>query len=141
MVQNNLHRTVSVTAFGLFGSQAAPRVSYCAPGPDWYGSKPGWSGRTQNLFKMKDSKPTVIVSTNSFAEKLPSQEQPVQFESVQRPLNLKNSSAGGPQDLFNEEDDFFPIREYIKNRLPQYKAPTDLKDRIRSITSLKREDI
>jgi hypothetical protein len=140
MAQNNLHRTISVTDYGLFGSQAAPRVSYCTPGSDWYGSKPGWGGRTQNLCKMKDSKPTVIVSPNAAAEGLPLQERTTQFESVQSPPDLKNSSVGGPQDPFNEEDSF-SIRAYIKDRLPQYKAPTDLKERIRSITSLKREDL
>ncbi len=140
MVTSNLQRTVYGNEYCLFGSQATPRVSFFAPRPDWYGSKPGRRGKTQTYCTMKDSKPTAIVSTNSVAGTLSALEQETQIKNVRQAHYYETSNAGGPKDLLNDEDDD-PIRDFIKDHLPRYKAPTDLKDKIRSITSFKREEI
>ncbi|MGI9159152.1 MAG: hypothetical protein ACR2K1_05300 [Saprospiraceae bacterium] len=89
---------------------------------------------------MNYRKPSANLSANSAAEKPALSQQENEIDPIAANPNLVLIPPDGPKDLLpidDESDDL--LRTRIKESLPVYIAPTDLKDRIRRISALGRD--
>lgn len=87
---------------------------------------------------MNYCKPSAKLSANSVAETSTLSEQENTTDPIAAAPNPVFAIPDGPKDFLFEESDN-PIRNRIKNILPVYIAPKELKDKIRRISSLGRD--
>lgn len=139
MYTTNLRCFTTNLATCLFGSQASSRARFLVSweGGD-YGGKSGSWGSAQTYCTMNYYKPSANLSANSAAEQPALSEQENAIDPIAATPNLVFTPHDGPKDLSLDESDDL-LRTRIKESLPVYTAPTDLKDRIRRISSLGRD--
>jgi hypothetical protein len=87
---------------------------------------------------MNYCKPSAKLSGNSVAETPALPEQENAKELIAAASNTVFAIPEGPKDLLFEESEDL-IRNRIKNILPMYLAPQELKEKIRRISSLGRD--
>jgi hypothetical protein len=87
---------------------------------------------------MNYCKPSAKLSANSVAETPAFSEQENTTDLIAAASNPVFAIPEGPKDLLFEESDDL-IRNRIKNILPMYLAPKELKEKIRRISSLGRD--